>query len=109
MNDKDNNWRANFDGRYSALTAGDSATYTGTNPDVHRMSTRIAAPGDLLELGCGEGSALLEFAELGHRCTGIELDPDAAERARDRAAGLARVVTGGAPDALIEFEAMSFD
>lgn len=42
------------------------------------------APGRLLEVGCGDGSRLLEFAALGWRAEGQEVDPAAAAAAEQR-------------------------
>ena len=45
----------------------------------------LAGPGRLLDLPCGEGRHALELARRGHGVTGIDLSPDAVERARAEA------------------------
>jgi SAM-dependent methyltransferase len=40
------------------------------------------SPGDLLEVGCGAGMLLQEFARRGFRCTALETSPAALELAR---------------------------
>lgn len=46
---------------------------------------RELAPGDLLEIGCGAGMLLHEFAERGFRCTAVEPSPGALATARSLA------------------------
>ncbi len=69
-----------------------------------RKSTRFAAvaklkPGRLLDLGCGSGRDLLSMREKGWSVRGVEINPEAAARAR--AAGL-DVRTGTVLDAGLE-------
>ena len=43
------------------------------------------ADADVLDIGCGDGGALIAFAELGARCAGIETNQKSIARARIRA------------------------
>ncbi|MFI6090356.1 methyltransferase domain-containing protein [Streptomyces sp. NPDC051218] len=58
-----------------------------------------AAPGDVLDLGCGTGSLSLLAAERGHRVTAVDLSPNMVERAREKLAGHAAEVLIGDADA----------
>jgi SAM-dependent methyltransferase len=66
---------AYYDAAYAVLRgpAGDVAFY--------RELAR-AAGGPVLELGCGTGRVLLEIAQLGLPCTGLDLSPAMLERLR---------------------------
>ncbi|QRX91481.1 MULTISPECIES: class I SAM-dependent methyltransferase [Streptomyces] len=46
-----------------------------------------AAPGDVLDLGCGTGSLALLATEQGHRVTGVDRSPAMLARARTKLAG----------------------
>ncbi|MCZ1014926.1 class I SAM-dependent methyltransferase [Streptomyces noursei] len=46
-----------------------------------------AAPGDVLDLGCGTGSLALLATEQGHRVTGVDRSPAMLDRARTKLAG----------------------
>ncbi|ANZ19581.1 methyltransferase family protein [Streptomyces noursei ATCC 11455] len=46
-----------------------------------------AAPGDVLDLGCGTGSLALLATEQGHRVTGVDRSPAMVDRARTKLAG----------------------
>ena len=52
--------------------------------DRHRIFLSRALPGDLLDVGCGEGAFLVEAMSRGFRGHGIELDARSAEVARER-------------------------
>lgn len=47
-------------------------------------------PTDMLEIGCGAGALLIDFARAGFRCTGLET----SERAREIASGIAHSCNG---------------
>ncbi|MCK1818611.1 class I SAM-dependent methyltransferase [Streptomyces sp. XM83C] len=56
-----------------------------------------AAPGHVLDLGCGTGSLSLLAAERGHRVTGVDLSPRMLDRARAKLTGYeAELLTGDA-------------
>jgi SAM-dependent methyltransferase len=57
-----------------------------------------AAPGDVLDLGCGTGSLAQLAVEAGHRVLGVDLSPRMVERARAKLAGAATVLAGDAAD-----------
>lgn len=59
--------------------------------------TKIAPPGDLLEIGAGPGTATVDLARRGFRVTVLELGADLAEQARLHLAPfpLASVITTG--------------
>lgn len=56
----------------------------------------------VLEVGCGSGGSLELLSGFGHELTGVELEPSAAEDARQR--GIGNVVLGKLGDPLPEFE-----
>jgi SAM-dependent methyltransferase len=71
---------AEYAARFAALAA--------TGRDVHGEALfcagLVAAPASVLDAGCGTGRVAIKLAELGYRCTGIDLDPSMlaeAERA----------------------------
>jgi SAM-dependent methyltransferase len=51
------------------------------------IDSKIAAPGKILEIGCGRGILLAALSQLGHECHGIERSDLAATRAQ-RTAGI---------------------
>lgn len=57
-----------------------------------------AAPGDVLDLGCGTGSLALLAVEAGHRVVAVDLSPRMVERARAKLGGAATVLAGDAGD-----------
>jgi SAM-dependent methyltransferase len=57
-----------------------------------------AAPGDVLDLGCGTGSLALLAVEAGHRVVGVDLSPRMVELARAKLAGFATLLVGDAAD-----------
>src|ERR1700753_170335 len=61
----------------------------------------------VLEVGCGTGSDLLQFAKNGALATGIDLSERHVELARERVGNLATVHRGDARD--LPFENSSFD
>jgi ubiquinone/menaquinone biosynthesis C-methylase UbiE len=63
---------------------------------------------DVLEVGCGTGCDLLQFAKNGARATGIDVTPEHVRLARERVNGEARVVLAEAtripfPDAGFDY------
>src|SRR6267142_3032066 len=61
----------------------------------------------VLEVGCGTGCDLLQFAEHGALAVGIDITPEHLRLARERVRDRARVVHGDATH--IPFKAASFD
>jgi D-glycero-D-manno-heptose 1,7-bisphosphate phosphatase len=52
--------------------------------DARRISRLVPHDGRILDVGCGNGAALLALRERGYlHLTGLEIDPTAAQRARD--------------------------
>ena len=52
--------------------------------DARRISRLVPRDGSILDVGCGNGAALLAMRELGFtRLSGLEIDATAAQRARD--------------------------
>lgn len=68
---------------------------------------RAHAGKEVLEIGCGSGCDLLQFAKFGARATGLDITPEHLRLARKRVAGQARLVSGEA--AVLPFQARSFD
>jgi SAM-dependent methyltransferase len=64
-------------------------------------------PGDVLDVGCSYGEYLRFLQSLGWRVSGIELDPSAADSARESLHCL--VLAGPAEDRLADLPAASFD
>jgi ADP-heptose:LPS heptosyltransferase len=61
--------------------------------------TRIYGPrykfkGRLLEIGCNVGTLLLEASRLGWKCTGIEIQKEAAEKAQENAPEGVNIISG---------------
>lgn len=65
---------------------------------------------DVLDIGCGDGGALIAFAELGARCAGIETNRKSIARARIRAEehGVSVAFQPASAEAL-PFDSESFD
>lgn len=56
---------------------------------IERIWGEYGEPGaTLLDVGCGTGSHLLEFARRGYDCTGVDLSPSMIETAEQKTAGL---------------------
>lgn len=49
---------------------------------ANQVSKRVAPPGRVLDLGCGNGRALKSLLDRGYQCFGIELPGKSLERAR---------------------------
>src|ERR1043166_6413899 len=62
---------------------------------------------DVLEIGCGTGCDLLQFAKHAARAVGVDITPEHLRLARERVGGLAEVRQADATD--LPFEADSFD
>lgn len=76
---------------------------------------RTMPPGRLVEIGCGAGALLVDFAAMGHECTGVETSGRALAVARvlcEAAGGGARVVEApldewrGRLDAVCSFDVL---
>lgn len=65
---------------------------TAYHPWVISLATRN--PGDVLDVGCGDGLLARRLAPVSRSVTGIDPDPAALGRAHDRTAGLDRVRLG---------------
>jgi len=69
---------AEYAARFTALAA--------TGRDVHGEALfcagLVAPPAAVLDAGCGTGRLAVKLAELGYRCTGIDLDPSMLAEAR---------------------------
>jgi 2-polyprenyl-3-methyl-5-hydroxy-6-metoxy-1,4-benzoquinol methylase len=53
-------------------------------PNAHTFTLEmVGADRDVLELGCGAGGMTRAMAEIGCKIVGVEVDPQAAERARE--------------------------
>jgi SAM-dependent methyltransferase len=61
----------------------------------------------VLEIGCGTGADLLQFAKHGAVATGVDITPRHLELARERVAGKANVIEASATD--LPFADSSFD
>jgi SAM-dependent methyltransferase len=60
--------------------------YAGEARFIHQLLAQGgAAPGSLLELGCGTGRHAIEFAQLGWQVDGVDLSPDMVAQAKARA------------------------
>ncbi|TFV59805.1 class I SAM-dependent methyltransferase [Mycobacterium sp. PS03-16] len=77
-------------------------TYWNHNTAYHPWLLGIAAerPGDVLDVGCGDGLLAARLAPVSRSVTGIDSDADALARARDRLAG-AHTVTLAEADFLV--------
>lgn len=69
---------ADYAARFTALAA--------TGQDVHGEARFCAgllpAPATVLDAGCGTGRVAIKLAELGYRCTGVDLDASMLAEAR---------------------------
>jgi SAM-dependent methyltransferase len=85
MNDSIDFYRAAYAGK-SPL--GDRLPWEigGPQPALAALAERRAAAGEVLDIGCGTGENALRFAAEGYQVTGVDISPDAVERARRRAA-----------------------
>ncbi|HEY1191362.1 MAG TPA: class I SAM-dependent methyltransferase [Gemmata sp.] len=57
--------------------------------DVAYCERNFAAPGRLLDLGCGTGRLCLHFAQKGFECVGVDLSEEMLARAREKSLALA--------------------
>ncbi len=73
-----------------------------------RRLRRLKQGGSLLDVGCGKGDFLMSIDESRWELYGIELSPNAAERAR-RATERATIVSGDTLDVVCEWADSSFD
>lgn len=67
---------------------------------------------NILEIGCGTGSALIAFAEQGANVTGVDLDEGALKVARDRCEIYnmpAKIISGNATEVYDELQNQKFD
>ena len=53
--------------------------------DVAFALRHCPKPGSVIDLGCGTGRALIEFAKQGHRAVGVDLSERMLERCREKA------------------------
>jgi 2-polyprenyl-3-methyl-5-hydroxy-6-metoxy-1,4-benzoquinol methylase len=69
------------------------AVYWNHNTAYHRWVISLASerPGDVLDVGCGDGLLAARLAPVSHSVTGIDPDPGALARAHHRTAGLEHV------------------
>lgn len=73
-----------YSGQYDTLYR--QKNYVGECNLIERIWAREASEGaTLLDVGCGTGSHLIEFARRGYECTGIDLSPSMIEEARQKA------------------------
>lgn len=65
--------------------------------DVHGEATFVTglvdAPATVLDAGCGTGRVAIRLAALGHRCTGVDVDPRMLDHARAAAPDLTWALT----------------
>lgn len=97
---------AAFAQRYSQLT-GRQGISDRVSPDLLRILERLGRLGNVVELGCGDGSSLGLLRRLGFDCIGVEVDAEAAERARMGSG--CEVLLGDAVDALASLPSDSAD
>ncbi|MBZ3906025.1 class I SAM-dependent methyltransferase [Streptomyces griseiscabiei] len=83
--------------RWAELTGGEAgeayalrfARLAESGQDVHGEATFCAAllepAARILDAGCGTGRIAIRLAELGHRCTGVDVDPSMLAVARREA------------------------
>jgi SAM-dependent methyltransferase len=83
-----------------------SLLHTGNPGDVEYYLEQCEGAESVLELGCGYGRFLLPLLEHGLSVTGIELDPDMLEYARQM---MARVPAGKPTARLIEADMRTFE
>jgi SAM-dependent methyltransferase len=90
--------------------SGDSAGYVPFNPRPHGGHEKLLAlargAARVLDVGCSTGYLARRLAESGSTVVGVELDPDAARKAREWCAD---IVVGDVETVALPFEAGSFD
>ena len=72
------------DGLYGSLDFSDFSSKSFLTDTIPRLDVKAGAR--VLELGCGTGSGACFLAELGYQVHGIDVIPDAIDKARDIAA-----------------------
>lgn len=82
--------------------------------DVHgeaTFCTGLVAPGSrVLDAGCGTGRVTLRLAELGYDCTGVDLDEDMLQVAKERGPDLSWVAADlASPDLPTVLGSTSYD
>ena len=82
-----------------------SLLHTGTPGDLEYYLAQCEGAESVLELGCGYGRFLLPMLERGLSVTGLELDPDMLEYARQM---MARVPEAGPVARLVEGDMRTF-
>ncbi|MDX3458324.1 methyltransferase domain-containing protein [Streptomyces sp. ME02-8801-2C] len=80
--------------RWTELTGGDAgegyaerfARLAAAGQDIHGeanfCAALLTAPARVLDAGCGTGRIAIRLAELGHHCTGVDIDPSMLAVAR---------------------------
>ena len=67
---------------YAARFAALAATGREVHGEALFCAGLLAPPATVLDAGCGTGRVAVKLAELGYRCTGIDLDPSMLAEAR---------------------------
>ncbi|RSS69482.1 cyclopropane-fatty-acyl-phospholipid synthase family protein [Streptomyces sp. WAC06273] len=96
-----------WDGLYAARPAA-----TDPRPNARLVETVAdLPPGDVLDLGCGDGGDALWLARRGWRVTAVDISPVAAERltGRARAQGLGDLIDAAPHDLRVSFPEGRFD
>jgi SAM-dependent methyltransferase len=73
---------AHYDQNAQAFWEGTRDHDVSQNIDALLSHIQVAAPFDILDLGCGPGRDLMTFSSLGHRAVGLEGSPQLAAMAR---------------------------
>jgi SAM-dependent methyltransferase len=80
---------------YDRIYAGIGKDYRSEAAIVDGLArARCPGAGSLLDVGCGTGLHLKQFAQLYDDVAGVDLAPDFVRRARERCPGADRVVVG---------------
>ncbi len=96
-------------GILSPRNTGTETTYVEFNDRAfggHRLLLQLVPPGHILEIGCSGGYLAERMVAAGSTVTGVELDPLAAERAREFCD---QVIVGDTEAMELPFEPASFD
>ncbi len=91
--------------RGPAAAASDIARYYDLDVEDERadidmyLALAAASDGPVLELACGSGRICLPLAAAGHDVTGVDIDPEMLDRAREAWSDAAGVLDNKGPDA----------